>query len=111
MSRIIPALAGAAIAAAATVFTPITLTAQDQPAKSATGQPVAHPLGLPAGIQVKDLKDADDIRNAFKAVTAAAFDRDVMDNIANRLVDADRTRIGKQVDTGKNANKDLQAAS
>ncbi|HZK79611.1 MAG TPA: hypothetical protein VFC46_01055 [Humisphaera sp.] len=99
------AVSAAAIAAAALVFAP-ALRAADAPAKTAAGQPIAHPLGLPAGIQVKDLNEASDIRNAFEAVTKAAFNKDVYEDTVDRLVDADRTRIGKWTEKDF---KDLQA--
>ena len=75
----------------AAVALPIHLHAADEAAKAAAAQPPA----LPAGIQAKDLNEAGDVRNAFEAVTEAAFDTDAFDDIVNRLVDADRDRIGK----------------
>lgn len=104
-------IAGAAVAAAAVAFVaPLpAVRAADEPAKTAAGQPAAHPLGLPAGIQVKDLNEANDIRSAFEAVTEASFNKDVFDKVTDRLVDADRDRVGKFTDKDKDANKDLEA--
>src|SRR5438067_312368 len=57
------------------------------------------PLALPPGAAAKELKEQGDIRNAFKAVTEAAWSNDAFDNVVNRLVDADRDRIKKFKDT------------
>jgi len=58
-----------------------------------------QPLALPQGIVAKDLKEDGDIRNAFKAVTEAVLSKDPFDNVVNRLVDADRNRLGKFKDS------------
>ncbi|HEX8910888.1 MAG TPA: hypothetical protein VF796_00915 [Humisphaera sp.] len=64
------------------------------------GQPEQQPLALPAGVTAKQLNEQGDVRNAFEAVTEAAFDTgDTFDKITARLVDADRTRVGKWKDT------------
>ncbi len=98
-------ISSAAISAAALIFVPSVIAA-DAPAKTAAGQPMAHPLGLPAGVQVKNLSDADGIHAAFTAVTDAAVNKDIYEDVVDRLVDADRTRIGKST---KKDFKDLQA--
>jgi hypothetical protein len=58
-----------------------------------------QPLALPQGAAAKELKEQGDVRNAFKAVTEAAWSNDAFDKIVDRLVDADRDRIKKFKDT------------
>jgi len=57
------------------------------------------PLALPAGAAAKELNEQGDVRNAFKAITEAAWSNDIFDNVVNRLVDSDRDRIAKFKDT------------
>ena len=73
----------------------VTVKTKTETVRTSDRDQLGHDLSFPAGIQVKDLKEKDDIRNAFKGVTESALTKGDFKLVVNRLVDADRDRIGK----------------
>lgn len=66
-------------------------TAADRAANNVhTGMTTA---ALPAGVESKDLNEADDIRSSLAGVTKQALNKNDFDNVVGYLVDADRTRV------------------
>jgi len=63
-------------------------------------------VSLPAGIEVKNLNSDKAIERAFKDVTDDAMNKTGFDNLVDRLVDEDRTRIKKSFASGSLNNID-----
>jgi hypothetical protein len=96
------------IASAAALATGLTMlplvTIADEPARVQAAQ-IANPT-LPAGVEGKDLKNFDGIRDSFFSLTKSALKKDVFDDVTDRLVDADKDRIKQWKD---HDNRDLEA--
>jgi len=63
-------------------------------------------VSLPAGIEAKNLNSDKSIEHAFKAVTDDAMSKTGLDNLVDRLVDQDRDRIKKSLNSGTLNNID-----
>ncbi len=62
-------------------------------------------IALPAGVQVKDLHEMDNVRSAFKNVTEDAFGKDPLNDVISCTVDQDRERL-KATNTAPDKNGD-----
>jgi len=68
------------------------------------GRETEADVSLPAGIEAKNLNSDKAIERAFKDVTNDAMNKTGMDNLVDRLVDEDRTRIKNSLDSGRSLN-------
>ena len=111
MSRRLTWTLGAAFAVAGMSLAPLGAVAQDPAPEKAADSQANPPAGdkagaqasapsFPAGIKAREF-DADDqddatkgIRDSLNAITEAAFTKGGFDDVVERLVDADRNRIG-----------------
>ena len=95
--RITWTVAAAIAAGAAAVSSRSSIAADEkdaQAASAAAASPTA--ASLPAGVKPKDLgEEATAVRKTFTTITEAAVKKGGFDDAVERLVDADRNRIGK----------------
>jgi len=68
------------------------------------GRETETDVALPAGIEAKNLNSDKAIERAFKDVTNDSMSKTGLDNLVDRLVDEDRTRVKKSVTSGHTLN-------
>lgn len=78
--------------------------AREQPQQAGdTGAPAARPVPapeIPQGVKAKEADDAEGIRRVLATSAQAAFTKGGFDDLVERLVDADRNRIGQNMPEG-----------